>query len=76
MLSVKGTYKDGKVIIREEIKIDKPVSVIVTFLEEVKTPGVRRLNINKFSFKKARKLLEGYKGSLSDAIIEERRSAV
>lgn len=76
MLSVKGTYKDGKVIIREEIKTEKPVSVIVTFLEEVKTPAVKRLDINKFSFKKARKLLEGYKGSLSDAIIEERRSAV
>ena len=76
MLSVKGTYKDGKVIIREEIKTEKPVNVIVTFLEEVKTPGVRKLDINKFSFKKARKLLESYKGSLSDTIIEERRSAV
>ncbi|MBI2472761.1 MAG: hypothetical protein HYV59_16215 [Planctomycetes bacterium] len=76
MLSVKGTYKDGKVIIREEIKTDKPVNVIVTFLEEVKAPAVRRLDINKFSFKPARKLLEGYKGSLSDAIIEECRSAV
>ncbi|NUO08148.1 MAG: hypothetical protein HUU08_05605 [Candidatus Brocadia sp.] len=76
MLSVKGTYKDGKVIIREEIKTDKPVSVIVTFLEEVKTPTVRRLDINKFSFQKARKLLESYKGSLSDAVIEDRRSAV
>ncbi len=76
MLSVKGTYKDGKVIIQEEIKTEKPVNVIVTFLEEVKTPAVRILDINKFSFKKAMKLLESYKGSLSDAIIEERRSAV
>jgi hypothetical protein len=76
MLSVKGTYKDGKVIIQQEIKTEKPVNVIVTFLEEVKTPGVRRLDINNFSFKKARKLLESYKGSLSDAVIEERRSAV
>ncbi len=33
-------------------------------------------DISKFSFKKARKLLESYKGSLSDAIIEERRDAV
>ena len=76
MIAVKGIYKDGKVIIREEIKTEKPVNVIVTFLEEVKTPAVRRLDINKLSFKKARKLLENYKGSLSDAIIEERRSAV
>lgn len=43
MLSVKGTYKDGKVIIREEIKPEKPVNVIVTFWEEVKTPDVGNL---------------------------------
>ena len=76
MLSVKGTYKDGRVIIREGIKTEKPVNVIVTFLEEVKTPVEEKLDISKFSFKKARKLLESYKGSLSDAIIEERRNAV
>ncbi len=76
MLSVKGTFKDGKVIITEEIKTEKPVSVIITFLEDVKAPTTKILDINRFSFKKARKLLEGYKGSLSDAIIEERRSAV
>ncbi len=34
------------------------------------------LDLNKFSFRKSRKLLESYKGSLSDAIIDERRSAV
>lgn len=76
MLSVKGTYKDGRVIIQEEIKAEKPVNVIVTFLEEVKMPVKEKLDISKFSFKKARKLLESYEGSLSDAIIEERRNAV
>lgn len=76
MLAVKGTYKDGKVFIREEIKTEKPVNVIVTFLEEVKAPVTKKLDISKFSFNKARKVLEEYKGSLSDAIIEERRSAV
>jgi len=76
MLSVKGTYKDGRVIIREDIKTEKPVNVIVTFLEEVKAPVEKKLDMSKFSFKKARKLLESYKGSLSDAIIEERREAV
>ncbi len=76
MLSVKGTYKDGRVIIRENIKTEKPVDVIVTFLEEVKAPVEEKIDLNKFSFKKAKKLLESYKGSLSEAIIEERRSAV
>jgi hypothetical protein len=34
------------------------------------------LDLNKFSFNKSRKLLESYKGSLSDAIIEERRGTL
>ena len=76
MLSVKGTYKDGRVIIREKIKTEKPVNVIVTFLEEVKAPVQEKLDLGKFSFKKAKKLLESYKGSLSEVIIEERRSAL
>lgn len=76
MLSVKGIYKDGMVILQEKIKTEKPVNVIITFLEEVKEPVEEKLDISKFSFKKARKLLENYKGSLSEAIIEERRSAV
>lgn len=39
MLAVKGTYKNGKVLIREKVKTEKLVNVIVTFLEEVKTPA-------------------------------------
>jgi hypothetical protein len=42
----------------------------VIIQEEKKT---EYLDFNKFSFKKARKLLESYKGSLSDAIIDGRR---
>jgi len=76
MLAVKGTYKNGKVLIREKVKTEKPVNVIVTFLEEIKTPALKKVDISRFSFKKAKKLLAGYKGSLSEAITEERRSAV
>ena len=35
---------------------------------------IEYLDLNKFSFSKSRKLLESYKGSLSDAIIKERRA--
>jgi len=42
----------------------------------VKDQVEEKLDMSKFSFKKTRKLLENYKGSLSDAIIEERRGAV
>ena len=76
MFAVKGTYKDGMVIIREKIKTEMPVNVIVTFLDDVKAPVEEKLDLNKFSFKKSKKLLAGYDGSLSDTIIEERRSAV
>ena len=48
--------------------------MIVTFLEEVKVPVAGKLDMEKFSFKKSRELLASYKGSLSDAIVEERRS--
>ena len=34
MLAVKGTYKNGKVLIREEGKTEKPVSVKDTCPEE------------------------------------------
>ncbi|MGK5092746.1 hypothetical protein WDW89_12120 [Deltaproteobacteria bacterium TL4] len=76
MLAVKGTYQDGKVTIQEVIRTVKPVAVIVTFLEEVTAPAEKKLNLEKFSFKQSQKLLEGYHGSLSDAVVEERRSAL
>ncbi len=76
MLAVKGTFKNGKVFIKEKIKTKEPVDVIVTFLKDVTPPSVGKVDMAKFSFKKAKKLLSSYKGSLSDAVIEERRSAV
>lgn len=76
MLAVKGTYKDGKVFVKEDIKTDKPVNVIVTFLEEVKAPPMKKLDMSRFSFQRAKELLANYNGSLSDAVIEERRKAV
>ncbi|MBF0239188.1 MAG: hypothetical protein HQM12_15925 [SAR324 cluster bacterium] len=76
MLAVKGTYQDGKVTLQEVILTVKPVAVIVTFLEEVSAPSEKKLNLEKFSFRKSQKLLEDYHGSLSDAVVEERRSAL
>ena len=57
---------------------EKPVKVIVTFLEEVEEQErpERILTIADFSFLECQKILEHYKGSLSDALIEERRSAL
>lgn len=76
MFAVKGIYKDGKVIIQEDIKTGKPVNVIVTFWEEVKAPVLRKLDMGKFSFKRSKELLASYQGALSDAIVEDRRSEI
>lgn len=78
MWSVKGVYEDGRVRLDKEISASGEVPVIVTFLESKK--GKRedspKLNLNKFSFHKARKILKKYRGSLSEAVIEERRRYV
>lgn len=76
MLAIKGVYENGKIALEKKVKTTKPVSVIVTFLEDLERPGSRKLDVNKFSFNKCKDLLKEYKGSLSDAVIEERRSAL
>ena len=77
MIAVRGTYKNGKIKLDEEIEINKTVNVIVTFLEEEKFDVASgfstQLNMDNFSFKKARVKTKGLKSSLSDEIIQERR---
>ena len=72
MLSVRGIFENGKLRLNEKIDIPKPVEVIVTFLDNVHSE--KKINLKQFSFTKAQEILKNYKGSLSDAIIEERES--
>jgi len=72
MKSLKGTYHNGQLILDEAVVSDKPIEVIVTFLEEEEEEKQE----TKFSFAEARELLSDYKGSLSDAVIEERNLSV
>ncbi len=44
--------------------------------EEIKQTLKKGLSIADFSFSKSQKNLENYKGSLSDTIIEERRTEI
>lgn len=73
MISTKGIYHKGKLELEEPINSEKPIKVIVTFLEDevVEEKSI----MDKFNFAKARKLLANVKGNLSDAVIEERREA-
>lgn len=81
MVAVGGIYDNGQLKLDEAYKSDKPVKVIVTFLEEVETVlesegnPKRPLKASDYGWLKSRKLLEHYKGCLSDAVIEERRKA-
>ncbi|MFI5139819.1 MAG: hypothetical protein ACHQIM_18500 [Sphingobacteriales bacterium] len=76
MIQVSGTYNDGNITLDKKLGIKKPVKVIVTFDEEDLVSEEKRLTINDFSFLKSRELLKNVKGNLSDAVIEERRSAL
>jgi len=74
MIALVGTYQNGYVKLDREFSSDTPVKVIVTFLEEVDASSEKTLSLSDFSFSKSQKALEDYKGSFSDALIEERRS--
>ena len=74
MLAVAGTYQNGILVLEQEFTSEKPVKVIVTFLEDVVPPPRKRLHFSDFSFAESRRILANVPGSLSDAVIEERRS--
>lgn len=76
MLTLKGIYDNGTVKFDEEISVDSPVEVSVTFLEDVEKKPRRRLMLSDFSFAESREVLKDFKGSLSDSVIEERRDAL
>ena len=74
MIQLSGTYNNGNITLDKKISVDKPVKVLVTFMDEDVQGENKRLTINDFSFAKGRELLKDVKGSISDAVIEERRS--
>lgn len=76
MVVVVGTYQNGYVKLDKDYPSANPVKVIVTFLEEIQTKTDNGLSLSDFSFSKSQQNLEHYKGSFSDAVIEERRAAL
>jgi hypothetical protein len=73
MIQVGGIYDKGTIILDQAMTIDKPVKVIVTFIDEAVDEKVR-LTLSDFSFLRSRRLLKDVNGCISDAVIEERRS--
>ncbi|MBF0546570.1 MAG: hypothetical protein HQM08_19140 [Candidatus Riflebacteria bacterium] len=76
MLTVKGIYKKGEVILLNNVEFDKQMDVLITFLDDLEKTPEEKLKAENFSFSKSRQLLAKYKGSLSQAIIEERRRQI
>lgn len=74
MVQLSGIYNKGKITLDRKISIDKPVKVMITFMDEDVALEKARLTFNDFSFAKSRELLKDVHTSLSDAVIEERRS--
>ena len=73
MVAVVGTYQNGYIKLDRDYSSNNPVKVIVTFLEDIQTVSEKGLLLSDFSFAKSQKNLENFKGSFSDAVIEERR---
>ena len=83
MLALTGTYYNGNIILEEKIKSEKPLKIIVTFIEEDtlhypedKRKGEKKLKVSDFSFLEAQELLKNFNGSLSKTVIEERKSSL
>jgi len=74
MISVNGIYENGIVRLDEQIQAKKTIKVIVTFLDEELTANAKRLTTKDFSFLKSREKSKRFKGSLSDAVIEDRKA--
>lgn len=76
MVSLIGTYQNGRLKLDTEYITATPVKVIVTFLEEIHSKSDNGMSLTDFSFAKSRKNLEGFKGSFSEAVVAERREEV
>ena len=74
MVVVTGTYENGQVKLDKDYSSKKPIKVFITFLEDVQSFSTKGLSLSDFSFSKSQKNLGRLKRSLSDSVIEERRS--
>ena len=74
MIAVNGVYENGIVRLDRQIQAQKKMKVIVTFLDEELAENTHRFTTKDFSFLKSREKSKRFKGSLSDAVIEDRKA--
>lgn len=79
MFEIGGTYKNGRIELDENPRVDHSTKVIVTFPEESVKPEVfkkeskRGLSLSDFSFATSRKLLKDVNATLSEDVVADRR---
>lgn len=73
MIAINGIYENGVITLEKKVRSKKSVKVIVTFLDEEIQYDTKKLTANNFSFRRSREKSKGFNGSLSDAVIEERK---
>ena len=74
MMTVNGIYENGVVQIERLIQTKKSINVVVTFLDDETFDDSKRLTLKDFSFLKARNKSKLFKGSFSDAVVEDRKA--
>ena len=72
MLALAGTYQNGHLTLEQEFTSGKPLTVIITFLEDVVPQPRKRLHFSDFSFAESQRLLASVTGSFSDEVTKER----
>ncbi len=73
MVAINGTYENGTLLLDKKYLSEKPVKVIITFLDEVEINHTSKFTLADFSFSKSQHVLAMYKGNLSETVLEERK---
>jgi len=69
-----GVNTQGATIKEAKANLQEALELILEVRREIEPTVEKGLSLSDFSFTKSRKITEGYKGSFSNTLIEERRS--
>jgi hypothetical protein len=75
MKSVHGKYDGNKIILEEEAPVKGETRVIVTFLDENKSGAAQYGKNRIWNWEQSRKLKDGFKGSVVELLLKERRDS-
>jgi len=73
MKAVRGRYNGSVVVLEEPAPVSYEVSVMVEFPDQVAASAVKPIAPRKFHWEEARAIQDGYRGSLADEVIRQRR---